>query len=116
IYLPATAKLAYLQNKIAKFLLLHKSEFWSWNYWQRNSHEAKELPYPDDLDVTFCALAALSHYDKKLISGDVFAYIVQLLTATEKKEGGPYRTWLVAKNAPAVWRDVDLAVNSNIAY
>lgn len=115
-FLPITTNISYMRNKIAAFLLLHKSAYWSWNYWQRNSKEAKKLPYPDDLDVTFCALAALFHYDKKLITADVFAYVVHLLTATEKKEGGPYRTWLVEKNAPAVWQDIDIAVNSNIAY
>ncbi len=114
--LSSTTELSYLRNKTANFLLSHKSEYWSWNYWQRYSQEAKELTCPDDLDVTFCSLAALFHYDKKIITGDIFAYVVKILTATEKKEGGPYRTWLVGENASDIWKDVDIAVNSNVAY
>jgi len=102
--------------KAIKFLLKQKNEDWSWNYWDRNAKESKEFPYPDDLDDTFCALSALYNYDESLIEGSVLAKVVMLLTAVEKKEGGPYCTWLVASHMPKVWRDVDIAVNSNIAY
>lgn len=105
-----------IQQKAIKFLLKQRSENWSFNYWDRSSPSFKEMPYPDDLDDTFCSLAAIYQHDPKLIDGKAFACIISLLTALEAKEGGPYRTWLVPKSAPKVWRDIDLAVNSNIAY
>jgi len=105
-----------IKERIAGFLLSQKSEFWSFNYWDRSSKEAKKMPYPDDLDDTFCALSALFLYDSSLINGKAMAKIVAVLTAVEKKEGGPYKTWLVPKEANKVWEDVDLVVNSNIAY
>lgn len=114
--LPSDKKIAIIRKRLAEFLLIQKSTSWSWNYWTRESQETKDFPYPDDLDDTFCALAGLSHYDKRIISGDVFANIVKILTFTESKEGGPYRTWLVKKNSSKKWLDVDIAVNANIAY
>ncbi len=105
-----------IKKKSAKFLLFQKSELWSFNYWQRNSEESKIMPYPDDLDDTFCALSALAIFDPKFITGKALANTVKLLTATEVKPGGPYRTWLVDENARDVWRDTDLAVNANVAW
>ena len=103
------------KQRAANFLLSQKSSSWSWNYWKRGTEEAKAMPYPDDLDDTFCAITALFHTIPDYIDGTVLAYIVHLLTATESQEGGPYYTWLVKENA-AQWRDIDLAVNANIAY
>jgi hypothetical protein len=114
--LSTTKEIDSLKKNVANFLLSQKSSDWSWNYWARNSHESKTSPYPDDLDDTFCALAAIFHYDKKIISGEVLAKVVSILSATEKKEGGPYQTWLVSKKAGTAWKDIDLAVNSNVAY
>lgn len=105
-----------MNEAIVAFLLEQKSDVWSWNYWQRGSGEAKKMAYPDDLDDTFCALAALSLYDQKMITGEVLANAVNILTSMEVQEGGPYKTWLVLDNAPAVWKDIDLGVNANIAY
>lgn len=34
----------------------------------------------------------------------------------EEKVGGPYNTWLVNKIEDTPWKDVDIVVNSNIAY
>jgi hypothetical protein len=116
IELPSTKNSIFMRKKLSAFLLSQKSEHWSWNYWKRGSQDAVSSPYPDDLDDTFCALAALAQYDKKMITGDIFAHIVKLLTFVEKNEGGPYRTWLVKKNSAAHWMDIDIAVNSNIAY
>jgi hypothetical protein len=111
-----TPELKITKQNAARFLLAQKSEQWSWNYWTRESKEAKTMAYPDDLDDTFSALSALFLYDRKIIDGEALANIVSLLTTLEIKEGGPYKTWLVDKNAKKVWKDVDLAVNSNIAY
>ncbi|NTU66330.1 MAG: hypothetical protein HGB08_00200 [Candidatus Moranbacteria bacterium] len=104
-----------VRKKAAGFLLGQKSDFWSFNYWERGSSDEKEAPYPDDLDDTFSALFAIHGYDQKIIKGRDMGKIVTLLTATEKKEGGPYATWLVPRNADKKWRDIDLAVNSNVA-
>lgn len=74
------------------------------------------MPYPDDLDDTFCAVSSLYQYNRRLINGRGMAKIIQLLIATEVTEGGPYRTWLINDKAGREWMDIDLAVNSNIAY
>ncbi len=105
-----------VRNKLAGFLLSQKSAIWSFNYWQRDTAEHKALPYPDDLDDTFCSLAALYLHNNELITEEALANMVKLLIATEQKVGGPYRTWLIAKDAPKIWQDIDLAVNANIAY
>jgi len=114
--LEESPKIKRIKRRAAKFLLSQKGKNWSFNYWARDSQEAKKLPYPDDLDDTFCALAALYQYNPELIDGSAMAKIVTLLTAVEEKEGGPYRTWLISQDADKVWKDVDLVVNSNIAY
>lgn len=105
-----------VRGSIATLLLGQKSTRWSFNYWLRNSNMADTLPYPDDLDDTFCALSALWLYDPSLIDQTALANTVKLLIATESRVGGPYRTWLAGHNSDAAWRDIDLAVNANIAY
>lgn len=110
------AEIAPILQRGSAFLQTQKSPHWSFNYWQRSSVEFSNLPYPDDLDDTFCALGALASVDNALISGTVLAEAVTLLTALEVQPGGPYRTWLTSKEAPDVWQDIDLAVNCNIAW
>lgn len=105
-----------LQESIAQFLFAQKSSEWSWNYWDRASASAATMPYPDDLDDTFLAFAALWHTNPKKFTPNVMAYIANLLFATEEQPGGPYRTWLVDSDADPVWHDVDLIVNSNVGY
>lgn len=105
-----------IKKNTANFLLSQKSEHWTFNYWARDSKQSKKMPYPDDLDDTSCTLAALYEHDPDLIDGEVLAKAVIVLTALEQKEGGPYSTWLVPPDAKAVWKDIDLAVNNNIAY
>jgi hypothetical protein len=100
----------------AHFLLGEKSVSWSFNYWAHDTNERITMPYPDDLDDTFVALVALHGYDAKLIDGGVLARAAKLLVALEVEPGGPYRTWLVESAAGREWQDVDLVVNSNIAY
>jgi hypothetical protein len=114
--IPKKSNLQDVKRKASLFLLNQKSTHWSFNYWTRNSEQAKKLPYPDDLDDTSCALAALFHYDRTIIDGSVLAHVVRLFTSTEVKEGGPYRTWLVPEDADNIWKDIDIAVNSNVAY
>lgn len=109
-------KLKTVRKKAAAFLLSQKSNHCSWNYWLRDSLESKTTPYPDDLDDTFCALSALQNYNKNIIDSNILVESIQLLTSLEQKEGGPYFSWIVAPNADRAWRDIDLVVNSNIAY
>lgn len=114
--IPRVPKEENIKSKIANFILSQKSEHWTFNYWKRGSEESKIRPYPDDLDDTFCALAALFQYDSRLVGGSALAKAAMLLTTVEEKEGGPYRTWLVPENADKAWKDIDLAVNGNIAH
>jgi hypothetical protein len=110
------SEISGLKTNLQKFLIHQKSEVGSFNYWVRGSLDAQKEPYPDDLDDTFLGLAALWHLDKSLIDGACFAQVVKLLTHNEKQEGGPYYTWLVEEPQRGRWKDVDLAVNCNIAY
>ncbi len=111
-----TGELGKIKNNVSKFILGQRSEFWSWNYWKRNSTESSELPYPEDLDDTCCGVAALMKYNSKLISAGALAKVINLLAYSESKEGGPYFTWITPPNADKGWKDVDLAVNSNVGY
>lgn len=105
-----------VRGGLAQFLLGQKSPNGSFNYWSKQAPEYTDMPYPDDLDDTFCALAGLFLHDQKLISQEMLAQAIKLLLATETQTGGPYRTWLVPPNSEKIWLDVDVAVNSNIAY
>ena len=107
---------ADIRNGGIKFLLAQKSEQWSFNYWARDAQERITLPYPDDCDDTFAALAVLARHNSALIDGHAFPAIAKILTGREVQEGGPYRTWLVADDTSATWQDVDPVVNSTIGY
>jgi hypothetical protein len=107
-------KLNAVRRRAATFLLNEKSENWSWNYWSRTSLEAKEIPYPDDLDDTALAVRALHGYDVSTVPPAALASIAHLLIATETQEGGPYRTWLVPSDSPNFGGDVDVVANANI--
>lgn len=106
----------HIRSGLVDFLLQQKSQHWSFNYWVRHSKEVRDMPYPDDLDDTFCALIALWSHDPSTIDAAVLANMVKLLIATESHVGGPYHTWLVPADSPKIWRDVDIAVNANVAY
>lgn len=106
----------FVKRKAIQFLLSQCSSGGTWNYWDRTAKQAQSHPYPDDLDDTFCALAALFLIDKSLITPQTLARSTTLLTSLEQKVGGPYKTWVLPNNASAVWRDIDLVVNANIAY
>lgn len=104
-----------VRHRLADWLLKQHGPLWSFNYWPREHELSKQLPYPDDLDDTFCALMALFQHNPGLIDATCLGHVAKLLIATETAPGGPYRTWLVPPSSAAVWRDVDVAVNSNIA-
>lgn len=114
--LPESKEMEKMKSRAAKFLLSQKSDFWSWNYWKKDSKESKGMPYPDDLDDTCCAMAALIKNSPKAIPVKAIANVVNLLAFCESKEGGPYYTWITPPDADKGWKDIDLAVNSNIAF
>jgi prenyltransferase beta subunit len=105
-----------IRERLFQYLLTQKTDNWSFNYWDNTSKQYATHPYPDDLDDTFCALAALHQHDEHVLSPDALALITHLLIACEKEVGGPYKTWLVSDSAPHVWQDIDLAVKANIAH
>jgi hypothetical protein len=116
VHIDRTDTVNNITKKSADFLISEKSGYWSFNYWFRKSLWYKKEPYPDDLDDTFCALAALYEYQPELFDGEVMAKIVTMLTSAEKAEGGPYDMWLVPPEGRKTWNDTDLVVNSNIAF
>lgn len=101
-------------KKAERFLVSERSPANTWNYWARKSADSKRLPCPDDWDDTSVAIAGLSAFDPQFSSGTVMARIVKMLTATESAEGGPYFTWIVSDPTDP-WRDIDIAVNANVA-
>ncbi|HVV25943.1 MAG TPA: hypothetical protein VHC21_02845 [Candidatus Saccharimonadales bacterium] len=105
-----------VRERLAAFLLDQKTDDWSFNYWSRRAPEYQTQAYPNDLDDTFCALAGLYRHDPSLVDEAAMAHTIKLLLAAETSVGGPYRTWLVSADSAPIWLDVDLAVNSNIAY
>ncbi|MFC1608825.1 hypothetical protein ACFL3M_01415, partial [Patescibacteria group bacterium] len=107
-------KLDIVKKRIASFLVSQKSDRWTFNYWDRKSKDFKQTPYPDDLDDTFCALSALKGCDEGVVDGGVLADAVVVLMSNEYCEGGPYYTWI--SDDRNKWKDIDLAVNSNIAH
>lgn len=107
---------ADIRSRTAEWLITERGAGWSYNYWTTDAPERHTMPYPDDLDDTFCVLSALHQHDTSLIDAAALGEIVQILLAAESQVGGPYRTWLVTPDTAASWQDVDLAVNANIAF
>lgn len=110
-----SAQARQIAEKGARFLISERSSEWSWNYWPRGSAEAAAMPYPDDLDDTACALAAISRWIPDSVSGKALAWLTKHLARAEIQEGGPYGTWMLREGAAEEWRDCDVAVNSNVA-
>lgn len=107
---------AAIRGPLARWLVAQRGPLWSFNYWASDEPQRQIRPYPDDLDDTFCAVAALYRHDHRLVDASALGSIVRLLLAAENQIGGPYSTWLVPPEADAHWKDVDVAVNANIAY
>lgn len=103
-----------IRKRAVEYLLRHKSREWSWNYWERDANLSGHSKYPDDLDDTSCAIAAIYSYQPSLIDGKALGAIGKLLIASETKVGGPYRTWAVKPALYEKWGDADVAVNANI--
>lgn len=105
-----------LRQRAIGFLLQQKSDNWTWNYWLAGSDAAQRQPYPDDMDDTACALAALTQCEPAIVDGTVLGHFAQSLIATETTPGGPYNTWLIDDAQLPAWKDVDIAVNANIGF
>jgi hypothetical protein len=108
-----------IKNAAAGFLLSQKSERYSFNYWAHGASTETGMPcppYPDDLDDTFAALAALLRHDPGVANGRALSSIAKILTAQEVSEGGPYRTWVVGNDMSLAWQGTDIVVNSTIGY
>ncbi len=105
-----------IKTKAGRFLFQQKNVSGAFNYWPLCAQERKECAYPDDLDDTSLALAALYYTNSKLVDGKMMAQYANLLAHSEQYPGGPYNTWLVDKNYSLVWKNIDIAVNANIAF
>ena len=105
-----------IKQKASEFILSQKNDNGTFNYWANDSKEYSLLPYPNDLDDTFCALSALYLHDSNSFNGKALAQITSILTEQEAEEGGPYRTWITGEDTDPLWYDIDLAINSNVAY
>ena len=107
--------LSPIKTKLESYLWSQQSKLGSFNYWDKDSPQRKNQPYPDDLDDTFAAFYALHQTNSDKFTGEQIAQIVHLLTAVETEPGGPYKTWLIVGDTENIWSDIDLAVNANIA-
>lgn len=105
-----------IRLRAAKYLEQQASQQGSWNYWQVDSEVRKQQPYPDDLDDTACAFAALMRADATWVNGYRVGQFARLLVAAEQQPGGPYNTWLIDTTRAPQWQQVDTAVNANIGY
>jgi len=105
-----------IQQKAIDFLIQQQKSNGSYNYWDRYSDDYQKLPYPDDLDDTALSLAAIFLTDPSLIDGKILSSFTNTLISLESSEGGPYFTWITDRSSPLAWKDIDLAVNTNIAY
>ncbi len=115
-----TKVLQEIRNEAAEILLSEKSPRWTWNYWRKDSLEHTQLPYPDDLDDTSCALFGLVGYFRAegmmQKEGEGLAHFINTLNEQKIGRNGPYRTWVTeGSRRGSTWRDVDIAVQSNIA-
>lgn len=109
-------RLEPVKNKAKGFLLSQKEESATYNYWANSFVKYKTESCPNDLDDTSCALSALISTDRHLVTESDLAKITQVLIELESAVGGPYYTWILPKECESRWKDVDLAVNANIAY
>lgn len=105
-----------IKKKISYFLISEKSSISTYNYWARQEIKFKSEPYPDDLDDTACALAALLSVGKNLVSQEDLANLTKILINLESREGGPYFTWIMPRIKGTKWATVDLAVNANVSF
>lgn len=114
-FIPSLILLCLPSHKGKAFLnaiIKERKPSWTWNYWKKDL----KRKCPDDLDATALALAALSIHAPHLVDSNGLAAFTRALIGAEAEIGGPYYTWLVPSQCRKDWKDIDIAVNSNIAY
>lgn len=117
---PAAIALCALQGpteagrRLSAFLLSQLSGHGTLNYWVRGSATAAGRPFPDDFDASACSLLGLRNAAGETEPEHLAGFLFSLTTA-EAETGGPYRTWLIDASADECWKDIDVAVNANIA-
>jgi hypothetical protein len=104
-----------MKEKAVRYLKDQQQSDGSWNYWQKNSKESSENPYPSDIDDTALAFAVIVRADSLFATGERLAQIVHTLTTIEITEGGPYNTWITDFQNFPEWQDCDMVVNANVA-
>jgi hypothetical protein len=105
-----------IRDQAARYVASQASKQGAWNYWEQHSVQRESEPYPDDLDDTACALAALTRHEAGTVGSGELGRFAHLLVAAEQQPGGPYNTWLIDTDKAEQWKDIDLAVNANIGY
>lgn len=105
-----------ISRRAADYLYAQVSMQGSWNYWDYQSRHRTNEPYPDDLDDTSGALAAITRFNPQWVGCSRLGQFARLLVAAEQQPGGPYNTWLIDSKSASQWQDIDLAVNANTAY
>jgi hypothetical protein len=88
--------------------------YFAWNYWEKKEPLRKTLPA--DMDDTSLAFAAIKYWRPETVDGESLARLIHTLLATERKEGGPYNTWITDFKKDKRFDDCDIGVNANIAY
>lgn len=106
-------KIGDIQDRAVDWLLLERSDDWSFNFWSKRQIAESGRKYSDDLDDTFSALSAICIVKPEAITGEAFALILKLLFASEYMVGGPYYTWLEEVHDKPMHK-IDQAVNATI--
>lgn len=109
------SRITHLVVRGIKIIKQEQQDNGAFNYWRHQAPERIIHPYPDDLDDTALAYAALHAYSREGLSGNDAAHFTKLLVSAETTPGGPYNTWLLDFKKASHWSDVDPIVNANIA-
>lgn len=105
-----------IAQKLLEYIAANKSANWTWNYWPQTTIPSRHSTYPDDLDDTSCAMAAIAQWEPESINGESMVHMTKTLFMNESKPGGPYFTWIVHGQRNSELQDIDLAVNANISF
>jgi hypothetical protein len=115
-HLPSILEKNKIVNRGLSGVKTQQTKKWTWNYWLKSSPQFSKTPYPNDLDDTAGALTILQLYEPSVLNGEAWAYILKTFTEAEVALGGPYQTWIIDHDKNPIWDDIDLVVNTNIAY
>lgn len=109
INLPASVK---IRNRLAAWLSTQRMPDWSF----ANPAAIDRAEQKPDLNLTFCALAALHLHNPSLVTQEGLAGAVKLLLSAEAQVGGPYFQSPEFSQDNQTAAQIDLATNCNIAY